>query len=133
MVQHAARVIVSFGLMLLVGAILGPHTAQGTITFETGDFIGTVLDQGGQPVAGVTIFAQDVDGHLVARAVTDASGLYQIESLQEGEYRLTLDCRGTGYQGQTIVAEIAASGSVIVDWRLSHRYPARTIATPAIA
>jgi hypothetical protein len=134
MAQSSGTTIIRLGLgFLLVSALLVPAAARGAVTFETGDFIGTVVDNRGAPVAGVDIYAQDVNGKVVARATTDRLGSYLIPSLVEGEYHLTLDPRGTGYQGQTIVAEIAASGSLIVDWRLSVKYPARTVATPAVA
>jgi hypothetical protein len=134
MAERAGKLILTSFLFFVVATISRPTEVRAEVLFETGDFIGTVLDQHGSPVAGVEIFVQDLfDGRPIASAVTDALGTYQISSLGEGEYRLTLDPRGTGFQGQTIVAEISASGSLIVDWRLSFKGPARTTATPAIA
>ncbi|HYC22943.1 MAG TPA: carboxypeptidase-like regulatory domain-containing protein [Candidatus Bathyarchaeia archaeon] len=134
MAERAGRLILSSFLILFVATILRPTEIRAEVLFETGDFIGTVLDQKGSPVPGVEIFVQDIiHGRPIASAVTDELGAYQISSLGEGEYRLTLDPRSTGFQGQTIVAEISASGSLIVDWRVSFKAPARTIATPAIA
>ena len=53
------------------------------------ELAGTVLDAGGNPVSGATIFVRDENGKLLERfsfVVTDASGSFTYEGLAEGRY-----------------------------------------------
>ncbi len=49
---------------------------------------GRVLDPGGRPVPGLWVYLEDLDGLSLASAETDAYGLYRIDRVPLGRYRL---------------------------------------------
>lgn len=82
------------------------------------NIVGTVLDNQGHSVEGVEISAQDPDGEVVARAVTDREGKYTMKCLKRRQYNLTLNPLMTDFQGQTVTASLGLRG-LIADWTTS--------------
>jgi neutral amino acid transport system permease protein len=52
---------------------------------------GTITDEDGEPVEGVDILVETVEGETVGTATTGADGTYELELPGPGEYRATID------------------------------------------
>lgn len=86
---------------LLLGAI--PLFAQNS----TGNIYGTVADQSGTPLPGVTVTADS--GGPRHTFVTEADGAYRFLRLPPGAYRVTAELAGLGSVGRTIEVNIGAN------------------------
>lgn len=118
-------------LSVLAAVLLTLDVPRAALASATADISGTVLDAGGQPVAGAEISAQDGAGKVVARSVTDATGSYRLTGLEPGQYTLTLNPLSTGFEGNTFVASLGAEG-LTVQWTVSSTAPAIAAATPGV-
>ena len=78
-----ARVGLSAILALLVGQYFGLRAQQ-----VQGSFTGTVRDQSGALIPGVTVTAIEVDTGFTRSSVTQDDGSYTIFLLPPGQYRL---------------------------------------------
>jgi hypothetical protein len=76
--------------MALVAAIAGPARAQSS----NGTLHGTVADQGGAVLPGVTVKLQSPATGLARDVVTNASGVYVFNFLPAGEYVVTAEMSG---------------------------------------
>lgn len=61
---------------------------------QNAQIIGTVKDQSGGVLPGVTLTARNVERGLVRTAVTDATGDYRLPALPPGTYALTVELAG---------------------------------------
>jgi hypothetical protein len=79
-------------LLALVGilAVSGILSAQA----PTGRVYGTVTDEDGNPLPGVTVEATSPKFIGKATTVTDAEGIYRLFALQPGTYRITYSLQG---------------------------------------
>jgi hypothetical protein len=76
-----------------------------------------VRDEGGAPLAGVTIAARHLATGFRQSAVSDASGAFRVVALPEGLYDVTAEASGFGTGLASRVA-IASGGAVRVDFVL---------------
>jgi hypothetical protein len=83
-----------------------------------GDLVGTVANGNGQAVQGVKVIVHSSDGQITEAATTDASGQYIISGLDSGQYLITLDPAGTGFQGQTVAGYLGEAG-LTVNWSVA--------------
>jgi hypothetical protein len=84
--------LLGFVVALLLG--LSPTTfAQGT---QTGTLSGTVIDQGGLVLPGVTVTASSPSLQGVRSTVTDENGRYSIPGLPPGTYEVRYELQGMG-------------------------------------
>jgi hypothetical protein len=74
----------------LVAALAGPARAQSS----NGALHGTVTDQGGGVLPGVTVKLQSSATGLAREVVTNASGVYVFNFLPSGEYEVTAELTG---------------------------------------
>ena len=74
-------------LLVSLSAVTGVHAQQATI-------VGTVEDESGLVLPGVTVTAVDPSTGLTLVAVTDGSGLYRVQSVPPGTYSLTAELSG---------------------------------------
>jgi carboxypeptidase family protein/TonB-dependent receptor-like protein len=74
----------------LVAALAGPALAQSS----NGALHGTVTDQGGGVLPGVTVKLQSSATGLAREVVTNASGVYVFNFLPSGEYEVTAELTG---------------------------------------
>jgi outer membrane receptor protein involved in Fe transport len=80
-----------FALVLLaLAASAGPVRAQSV----TGSIQGTVVDQSGGVLPGVTVTVANTATGAVRTSVTDAAGLFRVELLPVGPYELSADLSG---------------------------------------
>src|SRR6185369_15700797 len=83
--MHLRRTL---SLLVLTGAIAvlnGQNT--GTIT-------GIATDPSGAAIPNVKVLVVQLDTNFESRAVTNAEGLYRVQSLQPGTYRVTFEAAG---------------------------------------
>jgi len=81
------------GLALLVGVLL-PAAATAQARLTGADVQGTVRDESGAVVPGVTITATNVETGLVRTAATAGDGRYVIPALPPGTYRISAELQG---------------------------------------
>ena len=80
--------IAALALLLVAALAAAPATAQE----QTGDLAGTVRDNGGQALPGVTVTV--TGGGAPRVAVTDSGGGFRFLNLSPGTYALTADLEG---------------------------------------
>jgi outer membrane receptor protein involved in Fe transport len=88
-------------LVALVGA--GPVSAQGV---QTGTIRGTVQDQQGLAVPGVTVTATSAALQGPRATVTDAEGNYTLAALPAGQYEVTFELSGFATVKQTTAVAV---------------------------
>jgi hypothetical protein len=74
-------------LLFLCGGLSFAQLNTGTIT-------GSITDPSGAAVPNVKVTAVQMDTNFESHATTNAEGLYRIQSLQPGAYRLTFEASG---------------------------------------
>lgn len=101
-------------LLLLAGLVLLPVFAWANSVVVSG----TVYDPTGCPVAHASVELFDGKGSVRARAVTDATGGFQLSEGSPGEYQIQV--RAAGFQiASRKLAIGATSGHLQVDFRLA--------------
>ena len=78
------------GLCALFVALGSIQYAQAQATVSYALLNGTVMDEGGRPIAKATITVRSLDTNQTFSAVSDQSGFYAVPSLPPGRYELTV-------------------------------------------
>jgi hypothetical protein len=84
---------------------------------ETGSIQGTVTDPSGAVVAGAKITVKGVGTGTVRESTSGPSGLYNITSLQPGDYDLTVEA--PGFAGQTRRVNVSVGGTSTLDVKMA--------------
>lgn len=109
--MRGIRHVVGFALAAIICA--APAFAQE----NTGTITGTVKDQSGAVLPGVTVTIKHVQTGTSQNTVTNESGLYTAPSLQPGEYEVTFTL--SGFQPQTVKGiQLHVADRVEIDGRL---------------
>ena len=82
----------------------------------TGRLTGEVTDKRGTPLAGTSVAVANEAGKQFGTAVTDANGVFTVDPLPEGEYRLTYNAKG--FYKKTEKAKVKAGKTEKVHARL---------------
>jgi len=90
------RIWQALACVALLAALAGPARAQET----TGTITGTVTDQSGAVLPGVSVIAKHVQTGRTAEAVTNGAGQYGLALLQPGTYEVSFVL--SGFQSATI-------------------------------
>ena len=106
-------------LLLLVGVSTG-GAGQGTGTIS-----GTIADESGGVLPGVTVTATDNETGGTGTAVSDGEGRYEIGRLPAGRYEVGGAL--PGFSGSAITTTVAAGGSAMVDMVLTIASLAETV------
>src|ERR671911_2053654 len=94
----------SLGVLILL-LTAGPALAQATAQLS-----GTVRDESGAVLPGVTVTATQTDTGFMRTVVTDGEGAYVMPNLPTGPYRLEASLQGFRTYAQTgIVLQVAAA------------------------
>ena len=116
----AVRTSVVFAL-----AFLGVCSAAGFAQSITGSISGTVVDRTGSPIAGVTVKLTSQATAAVREALTDTSGLFQLNAIPAGFYNVTVEHPGfkkvRGFQDRTGAQRIALCGHHLPGLGRHHR------------
>jgi len=100
------------GLALLVALIAAPAFAQ----FDRGSISGTITDQSGGVVPGVTVTVTNAQQQQ-RTAVTDGSGFYTFPNLQAGRYHISAELEGFKKLVRDNVV-LDAAGALTIDFAL---------------
>ena len=87
---------------------------------EPGEVAGRVVDAGGRPAAGVTLFVRDEDGVLLARVSavdTDANGRFVYRGLPAGD--VLVEARGDAGSAAPVSVRVRPGATTEVELRLS--------------
>jgi hypothetical protein len=123
----ATRVFVSALLLLFMA---GPALAQATAQIS-----GTVRDESGAVLPGVTVTVTQTDTGFTRTVVTDATGAYVVSNLPTGPYEITTTLSGfSTYRRTGIVLQVGASPVINVVMGLSQLQETVTVeaATPLV-
>ena len=82
------------------------------------DIVGTVVGANGSPLQGAQVIVKAQNGKMMAAAITNQQGQYEIQGLNSGEYYVTLDPRASNIPGQTVVTNLNDNG-LTVNWAAS--------------
>lgn len=107
----AVRTVAGALALLLVAAV--PAQAQ----FDRGTISGTVKDQQGAVVPGVTVTATSVETGQARTTVTDGTGFYTFPNLQLGRYDVAVELPGFKKGNRTGIP-LDAGGAVTMDFSL---------------
>src|SRR5205814_10174802 len=98
----------------------------------TAQMSGTVRDQSGAVLPGVTVTATQTDTAVVRTAVTDAAGAFLLPNLPPGPYRLEASLQGFRTYAQTgIVLQVGATPTINVVLAVGN--PAETVSVEGAA
>src|SRR5204863_7206176 len=78
----------------IVAALLVGFAVPSFGQMNTGTITGTVTDPQGAAIANVKITVVHIDTNFESRVATNSEGLYRVQSLQPGLYRLTFEAAG---------------------------------------
>jgi hypothetical protein len=108
------------GLSLLFGGLSPALCANLT---------GVVTNLQGQPVSGMQIVVQNPAKQVLGKAITNASGHYEVGSLSPNTYAYTLNPMNTGYKGGSAISYCGSKG-LIINWKVSNNRGALAMAAP---
>ncbi len=109
-VRRSLQCLMACAVLLLVGT---PAFAQ----FERSRVAGTVKDQQGGVMPGVTVTATNQATNQAEVTVTDDSGFYILNQLQPGQYTISAELQGFKKSTRTGV-QLDAAGSITMDLTL---------------
>src|SRR4029450_13263747 len=100
---------------LSLGTLLLLLTAGSVAAQATAQLSGTVRDESGAVLPGVTVTVTQTDTGVARTVVTDGSGSYVIPNLPTGPYRLEVSLAGFRTYAQTgIVLQVAGTPEINV-------------------
>ncbi len=98
----------------------------------TQNIAGVVVDQNGNPVPGVQIFAKDAGGNILAQGITDNAGRYCLSDLSTGQYFLVdQPPPNVALKSESVVTNLPPEG-LKVDWSLSAASAVANAASPGV-
>ena len=105
----------SLGVLFVVSMLVGTSTAYAQ--FERGQISGTLKDQSGGVMPGVTVTATNTQTQTPSVTVSDASGFYTFPNLRPGLYDLSAELQGFKKVVREAV-QLDAAGSITIDFTL---------------
>ncbi len=98
----------------------------------TTNIAGVVVDQNGNPVSRVQIFAKDAAGKILAQGITDDAGRYCLTGLPTGQYTLVDEPPpNVVLKSEPVVTNLPVEG-LKVDWNLSAASALANAASPGV-
>jgi hypothetical protein len=96
-----------------------------------GDVVGTVVDQNGSAMAGVTVTASSQAMGTTAQVKTDAQGAYRFALLKPGSYKISVSA--TGFKEQSVTTEVSVGQVSTVPIKLTVGSSSETVEVSAEA
>ena len=90
---------------------------------------GTIIDEAGNPVAGVEVVARDSQGRIWGRTVTNSRGRYCLTDLVVGEYSIVENPGKSPLRGETVTSNVPAGG-LKLDWKIGSKTALGNISSP---
>jgi hypothetical protein len=106
--------------------------AAGASKGSCAEVVGSVTDLSGHPVSGAVITAKDSSGKLLAQALANPQGHYQLVGLAPGQYDYFLKVNQLGFKDGSAVAALSTKG-LTMDWKVSNQDPAVAMATEGLS
>ncbi|HEU0317652.1 MAG TPA: carboxypeptidase regulatory-like domain-containing protein, partial [Solirubrobacteraceae bacterium] len=102
--------------LAVIAGVLTALLSSAPAFAASGQITGTLTDQSGAPVAGMSVFATTVSNSLGVGASTDASGHYVVGGLDSGIYRVHFFPPGSGpnFLGRFYAGETASGTADLV-------------------
>jgi hypothetical protein len=116
--QHIGLMV--FGFSLMFGGLSPALCAN---------LSGVVTNLQGQPVSGMQVVVQNPAKQVLGKALTNASGHYEISGLSPNTYDYILNPMNTGYKGGSAVSYCGSKG-LIINWKVSNNHGALAMAEP---
>ena len=88
--KQSLRSMAAAAAILIGSTLAAPLFGQ----VNTGTITGTVTDPQGATIANVKVTVVHIDTNFESRTVTNTEGLYRVQSLQPGPYRVTFESPG---------------------------------------
>jgi carboxypeptidase family protein len=110
------------GMLLALGAILTAAAASA----QNAQITGTLKDQSGAILPGVTVTAKNDATGLTRTATTDSTGQYRLSALTPGTYTITTDLQGFGQEARKDIV-LVIDQVAIIDFTLKPAAVAETI------
>lgn len=87
------NVATAISIQMIPGTNPGGPGFIGGRVIEGANFNGSIVDDRseGDPIAGVSVVLETLDGQAVASTLTDASGAYAFDNLAYGSYKISID------------------------------------------
>jgi hypothetical protein len=92
-------------------AILSLTLACASTSAPTGSVRGMAVDRGGNPLPGITVSMQTLEGKLVQTVLTGADGSYSVQDVPEGKYVLTTTF--AGFTAPKPLSAIVVGGAMV--------------------
>ena len=93
--------------LLLLAQASGGQIAEGAL-------VGTVTDTTGARVLGATVSAESLATHIKRSAMSNSLGEFRLESLQPGNYRVTVDASGFSPFASELKIEVSSAPTLSV-------------------
>lgn len=107
-------------ILFLAVSLLLPNLSPAALSQKAAQIMGTVLDAQGNPIKAAEVAIQDPQtGDILAQAVTNAKGEYEIYGLAPGCYNLRLDSITPGMERNTVTVTVGAEEWLTVSWLVS--------------
>ncbi|HEX7085326.1 MAG TPA: carboxypeptidase regulatory-like domain-containing protein [Vicinamibacterales bacterium] len=111
------RLVARWGLAALAAVSMLFASSTAYAQFERGQISGTLKDQSGGVMPGVTVTATDVQTNQQTVVVSDASGFYTFPNLRPGRYTLSAELQGFKRAVRENI-QLDAAGSITIDFIL---------------
>ncbi|MDX2130086.1 MAG: TonB family protein [Chloroherpetonaceae bacterium] len=109
--EYPLRILFGFSAFLIFHSVL---CVSQTIAQNQGRLMGRVIDEGGVPLAGATLY---INGTATQAAITNAQGYYTFLSLPEGSYKMRVFKRGLPAK-ENIEVSVNSGATTRADFRL---------------
>lgn len=92
-------------------AVLSLTLACASTSVPTGSVRGIAVDNGGNPLPGITVSLQTEEGKLVQTVLTGADGSYSVQDVPVGKYVLTTTF--AGFTAPRPLAAVVIAGAMV--------------------
>src|ERR1035437_773459 len=100
-----------FGESLLLSVVFLATAAVAYSQISTGTITGTIIDPSGAAIPGVQVTIVQTETNFESRATANSEGIYRVQSLLPGTYRITFEA--AGFKRMVLDGTILRVGDVI--------------------
>src|SRR5580698_6931732 len=112
----ARTLTIALALLCLIAAPMGAAAGQ-----ATGRVRGTVVDNSGGVMPGVTVVASTSDGRILTTAVTDGAGAYALTNLPAGRVHVTFELEGFSTSSADVAVQAGVDSHLAQTLQLANR------------
>jgi hypothetical protein len=110
----------SRALVLSIFACVGNFAATPSAQSSAGAIRGAIIDSSGGALPGVTVVAALPDGPVLATALTDGTGTYELSGLPAGEVRVTFQLDGFVTAAESVALQPGTVSTIQTRLELAH-------------